>query len=534
MTTSLFRFSFAHAVALAWVAGLLGVVTSSVDAAPNVIVIMADDLGWSDLGCYGGEIATPNLDQLAQNGLRYTQCYNTARCWPSRAALLTGYYAQQVRRDTVPKVASGAANGKRPAWARLLPRRLKPLGYRSYHSGKWHVDGSRIADGGFDRSYSLEDHDRNFNPQNHFEDDQRLPPVAKDAGYFSSTRIASHAVECLKEHAREHADAPFFSYVCFTSPHFPLQAPAADIAKYTKTYTEGWEVVRQRRYERIKKLGLTTCELSAVEREVGPPHKNPDVLGKVGPGEINLPLAWSSLTDAQKNLQAMKMAIHAAMVDRMDQEIGRIVEQLKAMDAFDNTLIMFVSDNGASAELLVRGDGHSQSAPPGSAETFLCLGPGWSNMANAPFRRHKTWVHEGGISTPLIAHWPKGIKARGELRNEVVHLIDLSPTILELAGQKQEPDAGGPTLPGASLAAHLQGDEFKRRHPLWWMHEGHRALRMGDYKIVSLKDQPWELYNLGTDRAEANNLATSDPARLADMVATWESLWKEFQQNAAE
>src|SRR5438874_4894025 len=199
---------------------------------PNVLLLVADDMGFSDAGCYGGDIATPNLDALARKGLRFTQFYNTARCWPSRAALLTGYYAQQVRRDTVPGIKSGA-QGTRPSWARLLPEMLKPLGYRSYHSGKWHVDGKPLHNG-FDHSYSLEDHDRHFTPRRHTEDDKALPPVDARAGYYSSTGIADHAIKCLKEHAAKHAEKPFLEYLAFTAPHFPLQASPEDIAPYRK------------------------------------------------------------------------------------------------------------------------------------------------------------------------------------------------------------------------------------------------------------------------------------------------------------
>src|SRR5687767_5448710 len=205
---------------------------------PNIVCILADDLGWSDLGCYGGEIATPNLDALAANGLRFTQFYNTARCWPTRACVLTGYYAQQVRRDSVPGVRSGG-QGVRPAWARLLPEMLRPLGYRSYHSGKWHVDGKPL-DNGFDRAYTLDDHDRHFAPRRHTEDDKPLPPVGAGAGYYSSTAIADHAVRCLKDHAEKHPGKPFFAHVAFTAPHFPLHAPAEDVARYRKTYLAGW------------------------------------------------------------------------------------------------------------------------------------------------------------------------------------------------------------------------------------------------------------------------------------------------------
>src|SRR5437016_5646049 len=202
---------------------------------PNILIILADDMGFPDASCYGGEISTPNLDSLAKDGLRFTQFYNTARCWPSRAAILTGYYAQQVRRDTVPGVRSGA-QGTRPQWARLLPEMLRPLGYRSYHSGKWHIDGKPLENG-FDHSYSLNDHDRHFAPKFHTEDDQPLPPVeAGSGGYYSSTAIADHAIKCLKEHAEKHPDRPFFEYLAFTAPHFPLQAPAEDIAPYRGRY----------------------------------------------------------------------------------------------------------------------------------------------------------------------------------------------------------------------------------------------------------------------------------------------------------
>ncbi|MEX0977649.1 MAG: sulfatase-like hydrolase/transferase, partial [Pirellulales bacterium] len=390
---------------------------------PNVLFILADDLGYSDLGCYGGEIATPNLDRLAEKGLRFTQFYNTARCWPSRAALLTGFYAQQVRRDTIPGVGGGAG-GKRPTWAPLLPNFLKPLSYRSYHSGKWHIDGLPIENG-FDRSYTLDDHNRFFAPRQHTEDDRPLPPVKADAGYYATTSIADHAIKCLREHAEKYAERPFFQYVAFTSPHFPLQAPQADVDRYRTRYQEGWNKIQSARGQRLKQLGIVAHDPPAMERQVGPPYDFPDVLDKLGAGEALRPLPWSELTDQQRAFQAQKMAVHAAMVDRMDREIGRILEQLQAMGQFDNTLILFASDNGASAEIMVRGDGHDPSAPAGSAATFLCLGPGWSSAANSPFRRHKTWVHEGGIATPLVVHWPRGIASKGELRRDPAHLVDV-------------------------------------------------------------------------------------------------------------
>lgn len=499
-------------------------------ARPNVLFILADDLGYSDLGCYGGEIATPNLDRLAASGLRFTQFYNTARCWPSRGVLLTGYYAQQIRRDTVPGIPSGG-QGVRPRWARLLPEMLKPLGYRSYHSGKWHVDGKPLQNG-FDRSYDLNDQNRFFSPQSHLEDDQPLPPVEPGSGYYATTAIADHALKCLRDHAEEFSDRPFFHYVCFTSPHFPLQAPAEDIARYWGKYNEGWDAVRSARWRRLQEQGIVDCQLSALERDIGPPYHFAPALEKLGPGEINRPLPWGELSETQHRFQATKMAIHSAMVDRMDREIGRVLDQLRAMNSLENTLIFFASDNGASAEIMVRGDGHDPQASPGSATTHLCLGPGFSSAANTPFRRHKTWVHEGGISTPLIVNWPRGITAPGELRHNPGHLIDIVPTILEVVGGKRfdtwenEPV---PAPPGKSLVPAFSRDGSVPHDDLWWQHEGNRALRTGDWKIVAAgANADWELYDLKGDRAESNNLASAEPERIRDMAQIWTRHFEEY------
>ena len=375
------------AAILAW----LGLTSAGAAEKPNILLILADDLGFSDLACYGGEIATPNLDRLAAKGLRFTQFYNTARCWPTRAALMTGYYAQQVRRDQIPGVAKTGGSGKRPAWAPLLPRLLKSVGYRSYHTGKWHLDGMPIAEG-FDRSYYLKDQGRFFNPTKHWLDDQALPPVEKGSGFYATTALADHAIRVLQEHASEHAAQPFFHYLAFAAPHFPLQALPEDIAKYDARYRVGWERIREQRYAKLSQLGIDGGGLSAVERDLGPPYAFPEAIRMLGAGEVNRPLAWDSLSSEQQRFQAKKMAIHAAMIDRMDQEIGRVLEQIEEMGQLDNTLVLFLSDNGASAEIMVRDDGHDPEAPPGSAATYLCLGPGWSTTCNMPFRRHKTWA----------------------------------------------------------------------------------------------------------------------------------------------
>ena len=529
------RRCFASAAALALAGAALAaapVGNTPTPLRPNLLVIVADDLGFSDLGCYGGEIQTPHLDALAGAGVRFTQFYNTGRCWPTRASLLTGYYAQEVRRDTVPGVRSGAA-GQRPAWAPLLPERLRPLRYRAYHAGKWHVDGPVLA-GGFDRSYRVEDHDRYFAPRAHYEDDVALPPVRPEDGYYSSTAIADRAIAYLREHAAQTPEQPFFLYLCFLAPHFPLQAPAADIARYRERYRAGWNVVRQERHRRLTELGLPHYGLSPLEPEVGPPYHFPEALAALGPGEVNRPRPWVELTEAQREFQALKMAIHAAMVDRMDREIGRVLAELKARGWFENTAIFFLSDNGASAEIMVRGDGHDPAAAAGGPGSFLCLGPGWSSAANTPFRRHKTWVHEGGIATPLIVHWPRGLRARGEYRHTPGHVCDLAPTLLELAGGRWENAPGAPALTGRSLVPVLAADAPVAREALWWLHEGHRALRVGDWKLVAAAGQPWELYDLARDRSEMTNRAAARPDLVDRLARAWTNQWETIQARARQ
>lgn len=498
---------------------------------PNFVLIVADDMGFSDAGAYGGEIETPHLDSLARGGVRFSQCYSTARCWPSRACLLTGYYAQQVRMDP--------PSGRLPRWARVLPQFLSPAGYRCYHSGKWHLMGAPapVGDGGFHRSYLLEDHNRHFDPKNHSLDDIPLPPVAPTEPYYSTTAIAERGIQFLKEHAEKHSESPFCLYLAFTAPHFPLHAPAEDVRRFRERYRKGWDVVRRERWRRMRRAGLVNCDLPELDPETVPSwNLPPDKLAeRFGNGEVPRAVPWDRLSEEQKAFQAEKMAVHAAMVHRMDVEIGRVLQQLRDMGAWEETLILFVSDNGASAEIIERGDMHNRSLPPGARGTFLCLGPGWSSACNTPLRLHKSWVHEGGIASPLIAHWPRGIRARGEIRHDVCHFVDILPTLMDLAGAA----AGGtwngldvPTPPGRSLAPIFSRSREAERE-LFFLHEGNRAIRSGDWKLVAVKGGPWELYNMREDRCEQRNLAAREPGRVNRLARQWEDLERQFRAQAA-
>lgn len=486
---------------------------------PNVLLVVLDDMGFSDVGCYGGEIDTPNIDRLADNGVRFTQFYNTGRCWPTRSSILTGHYAPTVCMD--PPIAN-----YRAPWQRMIPNYLGQVVYRNYHSGKWHVHNTHDpeGEGGFDRSWGFD-----IEQLNHFFHQE------DGSTTFSATAITDHALECLKEHQADHAETPFFHYVCYTTPHFPVQAEQSDIDKYMERYNEGWDVMRERRWQRLRKMGIVNCDLSIREPEVPAPGylaQKEEWDAQYGPGEIEYAVAWDSLTDEQKRFQATKMAIHAAMVDRTDQEIGRLLDQLEAMGQMDDTLVFFLSDNGASAEMMIRGKGHDPDAPPGSEMSHLCLGPGWSSCSNAPFRRHKIWVHEGGVSTPLVASWPNGIKARGELRHDMGHVIDFLPTILDVAGiaPNEIPlPEGSPALPGKSLVPAFEKDGSVEREHIYFHHEGNRALRVGDWKLVNeslvnrgTTDDPWALYDLSVDRCEMNNLAGTMPDKCIEMQSYWQ------------
>jgi arylsulfatase A-like enzyme len=531
---SMHRRNFLGMVTLA--AGVAGVFSARTSWAreekrrPNILLIVADDMGYSDLECHGGDVRAPNLSHLAEGGVRFTQHYSAGRCWPSRACILTGYYAQQIRRDTMP----GMPLGNRPAWAPLLPQMLKPAGYRSYHSGKWHIDGTP-QNGGFERSWGREGHggdDNRFFATTAWTEGPYSGPADKTKPYYSTVAIADHAVACLKLHREQTPDQPFFQYVAFYAPHFPLQAPQEDIDRYRDAYLGGWDEIRRQRWKRMTEMGLIDCGLSARQPDTVPGWnlKENQLRSIYGEGEAGRAVAWDALTTEQKNFQATKMAIHAAMITRMDHEIGRLIQQLKDMGAYDNTLILFVSDNGASAEQINRGDRHAKDSVPGSAKSYLCLGPGWSTAANTPFRYHKHWNHEGGIASPLIAHWPDGIRARGELRRDPSHFIDMVPTALELAGVEAESG----DRPGISLVPAFAGDGAVHHPCLWWCHEGNKALRRGDWKIAQARGGPWELFDLKTDRSEMHDLSARYPEVLAELRGRWETMARGFRERLEE
>lgn len=499
-----------------------GAAASTVAAAPskkpNFLVILADDMGFSDARCYGGDVDTPNLDRMAANGLRFTQAYSTARCGPSRSCLLTGQYAQQTASDVM-------TPGRIPDYTRFLPEYLAPLGYRSYHSGKWHMKHVTGEGGvGFHHSYTMLDEFRFFTQTDHLLDGEPLPKP--EPGYYSTTAIADYGIRFLKDHAKQNPADPFFLYAAFHAPHFPLQAPQEDIEKYKDRFAEGWDTARERKWQRMTRMGLINCALAPREPNMWTKWNTPDaeLIAKIGPGEISRALPWSSLNAEQKKLQRTKMAIHAAMITRMDTEIGKLLKQVETMGALQDTVVLFLSDNGASSEQIIRGDGHDSTQPLGSAGSHLGLGPGWASCSNAPFRLHKSWVNEGGVASPLIVQWPKGIPQRNAIRHDQSHFIDVLPTLVDLAGGKPAAESG-PGLTGISIAPAFAKNGSVTRDHLYFNHNHNRALRSADWKLISTGDDgPWELYDLKTDRSEQKNLAAAEPARVTQMADKWKTI----------
>lgn len=522
---------------------------------PNIVVILADDMGFSDIGCYGGEIRTPHLDALAKGGLRFTQFYNMARCCPTRASLLTGLYPHQagvghMMDDRGLEGYRGSLNRRCVTLAEVL----KPAGYRCYAVGKWHVTPGHSAQAltqtnhwplqrGFDRYYGTIHGAGSYWDPSALVRDNRLITAASDdqyqaKPYYYTDAISEHAVRFIRDHARDHKEQPFLLYTAFTAAHWPMHAKETDIAKYKGRYHEGYEPIRAARWARLKRLGL-------VDRQ-----------GAIAPGVGD----WSAVPD--REFEERCMEVYAAMVDCMDQGIGRLVAELKAQGQFENTLILYLQDNGGCAEMIGRGtnavarlagpslppmapeeqqfnsqpkqtrDGwpvrQGYGVMPGGPDTYVAYGREWAHVSNTPFREYKHWTHEGGISTPLIAHWPAGLakSRRNAIERQPAHLIDIMATCVDLAGAAyptRRDDSDIRPMEGISLRPLFEGKSVHRSQPLFWEHEGNRAVRDGRWKLVSRENQAWELYDMERDRAELRDLANAQPDKVRELAAQWDA-----------
>jgi arylsulfatase len=536
------------------------VVTSAESAGkPNIIYILADDMGFSDLGCYGSEIETPVLDSLAEGGLRFTQFYNTARCCPTRASLLSGLYPHQagvghMMEDRGHEGYRGNLNRHCVTIAEVL----RPNGYRTYMTGKWHVTPFRANNPddtqpnwplqrGFDRFYgTIHGAGSFFDPNSLTRDNTRISPFADpeyplseqvDGEYYYTDAITDHATRFIREHQTQSADQPFFLYVAYTAAHWPMHARQRDIDKYTGRYDAGYDAIRNARYARMIELGLIDKD-STVNWPIDP--------------------SWKETTNWEWDKRNME--VYAAMIDSMDQGIGRIIQSLKETSQYENTLICFLQDNGGCAEEFGRGgngmprgdhptleplpadhlqldmvprqtrDGYpvrqGKGVMAGAGDTYIGYGRGWATVSNTPFREYKHWTHEGGISTPLIAHWPRGISRPGELESTPGHLIDLMATAVDLSGakypEKFHNDQEIRPLEGKSLQPLFTGGAIERE-ALYWEHEGNRAVRRGNFKLVAKGAKgKWELYDISRDRSEQHDLSTQKPELTQELAAMWQ------------
>ncbi len=482
-------------------------------AKPNIIVILVDDMGFSDIGCYGSEIPTPNLDRLAAGGLRFTQFYNTGRCCPTRATVLTGLYAHQtgvghMTTDQGPE--NPGYRGQLNDSCVTLAEVLRPAGYFTAMSGKWHVGqehGVVPWKRGFERSLNAPaggfyqpDSARAklfLNGEELAMADPRLPK-----SWYSTDLWTDFGLKFIDE-ART-AKKPFFLYLAHNAPHFPLQAPAEDIAKFRGRYQQGWDKLRAERYARQKQIGLI------------------DPAWPMSPRADNVK-AWDTLSAEEQDRFDHLMAVYAACVYHMDQAVGRLVDGLRQRGVLDNTLILFMSDNGGNAES--GPNGRTEGDPTQATSAWYC-GESWANLENTPFRRYKHYNHEGGIATPLIVHWPAGIAAKGEYRQQPGHLIDIMATVVDVGGASYPTRFNGKAITpmeGRSLAPAFANRPIDRE-AIFWEHEGNAAVRVGDWKLVRLgRTGPWELYDLKSDRTELHNLAAAQPERVKELSATWES-----------
>ena len=490
------------------------------ESRPNIVLIMADDMGFSDIGCYGGEVQTPSIDGLASKGLRYTQFYNNARCCPTRASLMTGVYPQQAgmgwmtAADLGTPEYQGELNDKTVTIAEVL----KDAGYATYMTGKWHLSRVRNiwagiktnwpSQRGFDRFFGIVDGASNyFNPMV-FSDNETYKAPGDD--FYFTHAVSDSSVMFIDQHLNKKEKSPFFMYVAYTAPHWPLHALEKDIEKYKDVYQVGWDKLRQERLKKQKEIGIfdETVSLSARDERVP---------------------AWDELSADKQDEFAMRMAIYAAQIDAMDQGIGRIVNKLKEEGELDNTIIFFLSDNGACAEFISSGE---SKAVNGKANTWESYRINWANAGSTPYKEYKHWIHEGGIATPLIVHWPAGIAAENQFVREPGHLNDIMATCVELAGAEYPSVYKGKEIvpmQGQSLVPHFKGEK-NDRGPIFWEHEANIGVRDGEWKLVAKTEENTEfdpanleLYNMNDDPAELNNLAEEYPERLQSMFDAWKT-----------
>lgn len=505
---------------------------------PNVVLILNDDMGYSDIGCYGGEVQTPHLDRLAAGGLRFSQFYNTARCSPSRASLLTGLHPHQtgigiLTYDFGPEGYAGNLNHR----CVTIPEALKSSGYRAYMSGKWHVAGNLTEptdawpmQRGFDEFFgTIIGAGSFYDPNTLTRGNANVEHEASARDdWFYTDAISDEAVGFIRQHAAEHADQPFFQYVAYTAPHWPLHAHEEDIAKYKGRFDAGWDELRAARLKRLIDDGIVRDIWKLTDRDPSQP-------------------AW---TDAEHKAWLLRcMEVYAAQIDRMDQGIGRILAALEESGQLDNTLVIFLADNGACAEDIPedvtvdelvhklriakaqtrKGEpvhfGNNPELMPGPENTYQSYGTAWANLSNAPFRLYKHWTHEGGISTPLIMHWPNGIAPRGEVRHAPGYLPDIMATILDVTATPYPAQHQGHAidpLEGHTLRPAFDSDT-PERPPMFWEHEGNAAVRIGRWKLVRRYPLDWELYDMEADRTELHDLASRQPERVADMAAQYDA-----------
>ena len=486
---------------------------------PNVVEILVDDMGWSDIGCYGSEIPTPHLDSLAKGGLRFTQFYNTGRCSPTRASLLTGHYPHQAgmgHLDNTVRPGHAGFQGKINDSSVTIAEVLREAGYFTAMTGKWHLGqqhGTPPWKRGFDRSLNLQAGGVYFHNQTGSKGGAKLylngeerPLTDPQFGEWYGTFLWSEwGLKFIDEAIS--AKQPFFLYLAHCAPHFPLMAPAEDIGRYRGKYLAGWDALREARHSRQIEMGLV------------------DAKWRITPRAPNSP-AWQEVSDEDRQRFDHMMAIYAAMIDTMDRSVGTLVEGLRERGQLDNTLILFVSDNGGNAES--GPNGRYEGTNPGDAHSNVFLGQNWATLSNTPFRKWKHFVHEGGSATPLIAHWPRGIaqSQHGKLVHQPGHVIDLMPTAVEVAGARYPTEFQGKIIEpieGVSLTPVFSGQSLARPAPIFFNHEENRAVRDGKWKLVALAGQPWELYDLDTDRTELHDLSSQHPDRVEAMAAQYEA-----------